>query len=250
MPTKCLQVRVSGSRYGSGIPPQRAFCGTAAGGSLSEQLLRRNVKSLRGGLVGKAHRLVYHSTLGPRVIKRKKEGGSANLSPREGATNNGAFFSSILIDAFSCLFQHNPSQLTPYPSNCRPILRQPPPYPVPTAALYLSPREGATNDGDNARLVTLSPYSFPWLSVEAFSHSCHSLIPGRSRRVTLSPRNKRMTGIRERLHHVSDRTVDPWSARLVTLSPCSFPWWRSFTSCIVKSFRSHRSFISNLLWTL
>ena len=34
----------------------------------------REVRSnmLRGGLVFKAHRLVYHSTLGSRVIKKKK----------------------------------------------------------------------------------------------------------------------------------------------------------------------------------
>jgi len=32
----------------------------------------RNVKRFRGGLVFKAHRLVYHSTLGWRVIKKKK----------------------------------------------------------------------------------------------------------------------------------------------------------------------------------
>ena len=37
-----------------------------------EQLLRRNVTRFRGGLVCKAHRLVYHSTLGSRVIKKKK----------------------------------------------------------------------------------------------------------------------------------------------------------------------------------
>jgi len=36
-------------------------------------LLRRNVKRFRGGLVFKAHRLVYHSTLGLRVIKKKKK---------------------------------------------------------------------------------------------------------------------------------------------------------------------------------
>ena len=36
-----------------------------------EQLLRRNVKRFRGGLVFKARRLVYHSTLGWRVIKKK-----------------------------------------------------------------------------------------------------------------------------------------------------------------------------------
>ena len=38
----------------------------------SEQLLRRIVKQFRGGLVFVAHRLVYHSTLGLRVIKKKK----------------------------------------------------------------------------------------------------------------------------------------------------------------------------------
>ena len=32
----------------------------------------RNVKRFRGGLVFKAHRLLYHSTLGLRVIKKKK----------------------------------------------------------------------------------------------------------------------------------------------------------------------------------
>ena len=38
-----------------------------------EQLLRRNVKRFRGGLVFKAHRLLYHSTLGLRVIKKKNK---------------------------------------------------------------------------------------------------------------------------------------------------------------------------------
>ena len=37
-----------------------------------EQMLRRNVKRFRGGIVFKAHGLVYHSTLGLRVIKKKK----------------------------------------------------------------------------------------------------------------------------------------------------------------------------------
>ena len=37
-----------------------------------EQQLRRMVKRFRGGLVFKAHRLVYHPTLGLRVIKKKK----------------------------------------------------------------------------------------------------------------------------------------------------------------------------------
>ena len=44
----------------------------AGAGDDPEQLLRRNVKRFRGGLVCKAHRLLYHSTLGLRVIKKKK----------------------------------------------------------------------------------------------------------------------------------------------------------------------------------
>ena len=40
---------------------------------IQEQVLRRNVKRFRGGLVFKAHRLGYHSTLRWRVIKKKKK---------------------------------------------------------------------------------------------------------------------------------------------------------------------------------
>jgi len=39
----------------------------------SFKLLHRNVQRFRGGLVFKAHRLLYHSTLGSRVIKKKKK---------------------------------------------------------------------------------------------------------------------------------------------------------------------------------
>jgi len=35
--------------------------------------LRRNVQRFRGGLVFKAHRFLNHSTLGLRVIKKKKK---------------------------------------------------------------------------------------------------------------------------------------------------------------------------------
>jgi len=45
--------------------------------SIEEQLLHRNVKRFRGGLVFEAHRLLYHSTLGLRVIKRKRCGGGS-----------------------------------------------------------------------------------------------------------------------------------------------------------------------------
>ena len=39
---------------------------------VKNNLLRRNVKRFRGGLVSKAHRLECHSTLGLRVVKKKK----------------------------------------------------------------------------------------------------------------------------------------------------------------------------------
>jgi len=39
----------------------------------SEKLLFLNLQRFRGGLVFKAHRLFYHSTLGLRVIKKKKK---------------------------------------------------------------------------------------------------------------------------------------------------------------------------------
>ena len=45
--------------------------------SISEQLLRRNMKRLRCGLVFKAHRLLYHSTLGLKVMKKEEEEGAA-----------------------------------------------------------------------------------------------------------------------------------------------------------------------------
>ena len=44
-----------------------------SGWGLYEQLLQRYVKWFRGGLVFKAHRLLYHSTLGARVTKKKKK---------------------------------------------------------------------------------------------------------------------------------------------------------------------------------
>ena len=37
-----------------------------------QDLLRRNVKRFRGGLVFKAHRLLHHSILGLRVMKKKR----------------------------------------------------------------------------------------------------------------------------------------------------------------------------------
>ena len=45
-------------------------------------LLGKNVKRFRGGLVFKAHRLVYHSTLGLRVIKKKVTSAWRHARPR------------------------------------------------------------------------------------------------------------------------------------------------------------------------
>jgi len=56
--------------------------------SIQEQHLRRNVKRCRGGLVFKAHRLLYHSIIGLRVKRRREESGSSHANyPR----SSGAF---------------------------------------------------------------------------------------------------------------------------------------------------------------
>ena len=52
--------------------------------STSEHLLRRNVKRFRVGLVSKARRLVYHSTLGSRVIKKKEHRGQSAFNSELG----------------------------------------------------------------------------------------------------------------------------------------------------------------------
>jgi len=57
--------------------------------------MTRNVKRFRAGLVFKAHRLVYHSTLGWRVIKKKKknriEAFGADEQSEEGIRMEAAF---------------------------------------------------------------------------------------------------------------------------------------------------------------
>ena len=44
-----------------------------AGFGIREQLLHRNVQRFRGGLVFKAHRLLYRSTLGARESNKEEE---------------------------------------------------------------------------------------------------------------------------------------------------------------------------------
>ena len=47
--------------------------GTTEFGQFSEQLLRSNEKWFRGGIVFKAHKLLYHSTLGRESYRREEE---------------------------------------------------------------------------------------------------------------------------------------------------------------------------------
>jgi len=64
--------RVQGRGFG-GARCRAARCPSP----LQEQLLSRNVMRFRGGLAFKAHRLLYHSTLCSRVIKKKRGCGGA-----------------------------------------------------------------------------------------------------------------------------------------------------------------------------
>jgi len=57
----------------------------------------RNVQRFRGGLVFKAHRLLYHSTLGLRIIKKREEKLGFEESRRVArAARGGCFFSGQL----------------------------------------------------------------------------------------------------------------------------------------------------------
>jgi len=81
VPSKSTLPRGSGFRVqGSGCrvpnPPcagQRAGCVRVRGVGFGVQLLYKNVQRFRGGLVFKAHRRLYHSTLGLRVIQKTEK---------------------------------------------------------------------------------------------------------------------------------------------------------------------------------
>jgi hypothetical protein len=65
----------AGCRGNETIILRRVGSGAAAAAmrrAVEEQLQARNMKWFRGGLVFQAHRLVFHSTLGSRVIEKKK----------------------------------------------------------------------------------------------------------------------------------------------------------------------------------
>ena len=86
-----------------------ASCGRFGLSDSAEQRLRRDVKRFRGGLLFKAHRLLYHSNLGVRVIKKKKKkiprARAGHLELVEAADQHAP-----LVRPFSCV----PVQMRPF----------------------------------------------------------------------------------------------------------------------------------------
>jgi len=86
------QLRLSFSRRESLRSTPKAFLVAGPEPFLvrTEQILCKNGKRFQGGLVFEAHRLLYHSTLGWRVIKKKKNRATRratkNFSARNGPT--------------------------------------------------------------------------------------------------------------------------------------------------------------------
>ena len=79
--------RQLGGRFGQDLGRRGLTIGTVLN---LKQLPRRTVKRFREGLVSKAHRLVYHSTLGLRVTKRReRDMGRRGLSPGPLLSNQG-----------------------------------------------------------------------------------------------------------------------------------------------------------------
>ena len=60
-----------------------SFSPASRGSRAMAQLLHRNVQRFRGGLVFKAHRLVYHSTLGLREIAKKRRWACLDATRRD-----------------------------------------------------------------------------------------------------------------------------------------------------------------------
>jgi len=97
-PRRSLSLKMSDTRVyapqirGARLPPP--LCMTCQGLLCKagfEQLLHRNVQRFRGGLVCKAHRLLYHSTLGLRVIKKKKRPAKGGASCRPNSVHTTQF---------------------------------------------------------------------------------------------------------------------------------------------------------------
>ena len=126
------------------------------GPGVYRQLLRRDVKRFRGGLVFKAHTLLCHSTLGFRVIEKKKStrlshqvhpwGGAALKRSPQTATSKVSTGASKCfcqarprIVAFSKKSTESPGSLTLQSRRmCAAHGPQPPPPPPPSPLLLLT----------------------------------------------------------------------------------------------------------------
>ena len=84
--------------------------------SIQEQLHPKNVKRFTGGLVCEALRLVYDSTLGSRVIKRKKKFGAFPSPPGGWVDALGCFSRGVSCSRFQIWHFLGPT----HPSGPRP----------------------------------------------------------------------------------------------------------------------------------
>ena len=64
----------------------------------TQQLLCRTVKRFRGGLVLKAHRLLYHSTLGVRAIQKRRRRVEGVRADHDGFERRLSHFEDLRLD--------------------------------------------------------------------------------------------------------------------------------------------------------
>ena len=80
---------------------------SASGSLFAGQLHRSKVKRFRAGLVFKAHGLVYHLTLGLRVMKKKKQGACSDTSSSAGVrttpTDDNTFSRTLSQPQWRCI---------------------------------------------------------------------------------------------------------------------------------------------------
>ena len=100
--SRALSLSLSLSSRGYAYPVTREYPRIAENQTQLPRVLL-NVQRFRGGLVFKAHRLLYHSTLGVRVIKKKKKvllrGG--NMLPEPGRLATQPATKGLVWDLFN-----------------------------------------------------------------------------------------------------------------------------------------------------
>ena len=89
-----------------------------------EQVLCRNVERFRGGLVFKAHRLLCLSTLGSRVIKKKKKKSiPRSPPPSRGSCEEREFFiDNLLVRIHFIIVMIRWAGLAPWECEVHPVL--------------------------------------------------------------------------------------------------------------------------------